>query len=476
MSTAEKPDSQSDEIRTIAETIGAYAAEFQQADIPADVMERARYMVLDAIGIAFASGKFDFANVATQALVQTSGEATGTVIGLRGQAPVRDAVLLNSMLVHGLDFDDTYLGGGIHPTCSCFPAAFGVAEQRGASGADFLAAYVLGMEVANRLGSIAHGVLNQCGLHPSSMLGGFASAVIASWLQDMNANQIAMAQGIALGMAGGTLESLLDGSWTKRIQPGWAAASGITAASLARHGFIGSLAAYEGRNGLHAAHMGSRAAECDYAAATRALGETWTIMDVSLKPFPACHAAVPLIQAAIALQSEHELVLGDIASITAVVTPNAVKLVCEPLDSKRRPDSIYGAQFSAPYTVAATLINKKFGLEQIQETALQDERTLALAAKVGYRVDEDLLAGISATMNRRAELHVQMTDGRMLSHRVETLLGTPARPMTAEHIVAKFMDNACSVMCESRARQIMQRTLELENEPNVRDFAAILRV
>lgn len=475
MSAMIQPQAEQSSAPKIAEVLGAYAAGFRGQDIPAEVLERARHMVLDAIGIAIASGNFDFSRAAAKALLGQPGEGGGTVIGMQAKAPLRDAVLLNSMLVHGLDYDDTYLGGGIHPTCSCFPTAFGVAEQIGASGADFLASYVLGMEVANRLGSIAHGVLNQCGLHPSSMLGGFASSIITGWLYRMNASQITMAQGIALGMAGGTLESLTDGSWTKRIQPGWAAASGITAARLAQQGFVGSLAAYEGQNGLHAAHMGARVQECDYSAGTRALGEEWTLLDVALKPYPACHAAVPIIQAAIALLEETGLNADDIAGVTAITTPHAVKLVCEPIERKRRPDSIYGAQFSLPFTAAAALLHGKFGLAQIREEALQDERILALAAKVDYRVDESLLAGISFNTNRRAELQVRTTDGRTLSHKVESLLGTRARPMTAEHIVAKFMDNACSVMPEARARQIMARTLAIDSEPDVRDFAASLQ-
>jgi len=460
--------------RTIAEVVGAYAADFQYEDVPELIREQARYLLLDAIGIAFASTGFEFAQRGYAALVGTDGGAGGTVVGMPAKMPMRDAVLMNSILVHGLDFDDTYLPGGLHPTASCFPAAFGVAEDVGASGRDLLAAYMLGMEVVNRLAGVSRGVLNQCGLHPSSMLGGFGSAIIAGWLTRLNAHQMTMAQGIALGMAGGTLESLQDGSWTKRMQPGWAAASGITAARLARQGFVGSKAAYEGRSGLYPAHMGARAAECDYGAATRDLGTVWTLSQVALKPFPACHAAQAVIQAAIALVRETGVQATDIASITAIVPQWYVKLVCEPLDSKRQPDSVYGAQFSIPYAVACTIVHGRFGLAQIGDAALRDPRTLALAQKVGYEVGTRY-TDPQTSSRCPAELVVKTSDGQTLTREVEKLIGTPDRPMTHDEIGTKFMDNATCVMSGTRASQVRDQILAIDRIASARDFAAMLR-
>ena len=458
---------------TIAEVLGEYAANFRYEDIPGAVLEQARYILLDGIGIAFASTNFEFAQRAYSALGGAEGEGGGTVIGMPGKLPMRDAVMMNSMLVHGLDFDDTFFAGGIHPTASCFPSALGVAERTGASGRDLLTAYVLGMEVVTRVAGVAQGSLNQGGLHPSSMLGGFAGAVTAGWLTGLNAHQMTMAQGIALGMAAGTLESLVDGSWTKRIQPGWAAASGITAARLARQGFIGAKAVYEGRFGLYPAHMGARAAECDYSVATRELGTSWNLLQVALKPFPACHAAQAVIQAGVTLSRETGVKAEEIASITAIVPPQYVALVCEPIERKRRPDSMYGAQFSIPYTAACSLINGRFGLAQIQDAALRDARTLALAQKVSYQVDTQFTTAQFKT-SRPAELLIKTNDGRTLSHKVERLTGSPDRPMTHDEIIAKFMDNAESVMSSARASQLRDRVLAIENFASTRDLVALL--
>lgn len=459
---------------TIAETIGAYAADFRYEDIPAEVLEQARYIILDGIGIAFASTNFEFAQRAYSALSGQEEGASGSVIGIAGKLPMRDAVMMNSMLVHGLDFDDTFFGGGIHPTSSCLPSALGVAENLDLSGRDVLASYVLGMECVTRVAGVAQGALNQGGLHPSSMLGGFAGTLIAGWLMRLNAEQLTNAQGITVGTAAGTLESLVDGSWTKRIQPGWAAVGGITAARLARQGFIGSKGAYEGKFGLYPAHMGARVSECDFSIATRGLGTSWNILQDALKPFPACHAAQAVIQAAITIYRESGVRAEEIESVLAIVPPHYVKLVCEPLERKRRPESMYGAQFSIPYTAACSLINGKFGLAQIQDAALRDARTLELAQKVNYQIDTQFTVEQFKT-SRPAELVVKTKDGRTFSNKVVKLMGSPDRPMTHAEIIEKFMDNTGSVMSKARAEQVLHAVLHLDEQTSARQFASLLR-
>ncbi|MBI3069272.1 MAG: MmgE/PrpD family protein [Betaproteobacteria bacterium] len=462
-----------DATRSIAEQIAEFAAQFRYDGIPEAVRERAKYLLLDAIGIAFASSSFDFARRAHAALASDHGHAGFPVIGMPGRMELRDAVLVNSMLVHGLDYDDTYFAGGIHPTASCFPAALGVAAETRADGRRLLASYVLGIEVATRLAAVAQGVLNQVGLHPSSLIGAFASAVVSGWLMNLDARRLAMAQGLALGTAAGTLESLQDGSWTKRIQPGWAAASGITAARLAKQGFIGAARPYEGRFGLFASHLGSRESECDYPAGTAGLGGSWELLRVALKPHPACHATQAAIEAAIEIASESGLTPEDVRSVTAIVPPQYVKLTCEPIERKRRPDSIYGAQFSLPYTVACAFARRRFGLAELDESALTDPRILALARKVGYQVDSGFTSAEFKT-NRPAELVVLTTDGRTLSHRVRVLRGGLDRPLAPDEVIAKFMENATIVMSRSRAAQIRDQVLAVDALSDASAFSAML--
>jgi 2-methylcitrate dehydratase PrpD len=379
-----------DRAPTIADTLAGFAAVLRPNDIPEAVRERARHLILDAVGIAHASTHYDFAHRSLSAAQELSGGGGSTpVIALAARLTPRDAMLMNGLLIHGLDYDDTHAAGVIHATASTFPCALGTAAQAGADGEALLAAYVAGMEVGARLASVAKGGFHQVGFHPTGLIGAFACTLVAGRLLGLNAAQLASAQGIALSMGSGSLEFLQDGAWTKRMHPGWAAGAGLTAATMARHGFVGPKQAYEGRFGLFNSHLGPLARDGDLGLATAGLGEVWELAKVNVKPLPACHFTHACADAAAILRERHGLRPQQIRSVRALVPAEVVKTVCEPVATKKRPQNSYDAQFSIPYIVATALIRGRFGLAELDESALRDEATLALAAKVQYQVDPD---------------------------------------------------------------------------------------
>jgi 2-methylcitrate dehydratase PrpD len=265
------------------------------------------------------------------------------------------------------------------------------------------------------------------------------------------------------------LEFIEDGSWTKRMHPGWAGVGGITAAAMARGGFKAPRAAYEGRFGLFASYLGPRAAGCDLSRATARLGEAWQTMNVALKPFPACHFAHAFADAAIALHNEFSDV-KNIKGITALVPEGIVKAVCEPAAAKRRPTSDYDAKFSLPFIIAASLLRGKFTLSELHEQALQDEAILSLAAKVDYAIDSH------TTFPRHygGEVVVRLADGRKLRRREAVNRGSADRPLSNDDIVAKFMENASYGLSRERASQILQAVTEMKDSGEARELAEAL--
>lgn len=441
----------------VAPVLAEFAAELDYEAIPAEVRERAKYLILDAVGIAHASTRYDFAH-RTLSAVSELGRGDANVIGLSAKLSLRDAVLMNGLLVHGLDYDDTHTRGVIHPTASCFPTALGVAAQAGLHGRDLLAAYIVGVEVATRLGSVAKGGFHQTGFHPTGLIGTFACALVAGRLQGMNAQQLAMAQGIALSVASGSLEFLQDGAWTKRMHPGWAGVAGITAATLARHGFIGPKATYEGRFGLFNSHLGPLAENCDYTLATAGLGEIWEVTQVAIKPLPACHFTHACADSAIAIARQHSFRVDEIEKVRALVPAEVVKTVCEPVANKQRPQNSYDAQFSIPYAVACGLVRGRFGLAELEDAALADPDVLAVAGKVAYEVDPN--SGFPQYYS--GEVIVTLRDGREFSHREHVNRGAADRPITNPEIIEKYMENACLAVSPQRAREICDAVLALD--------------
>jgi 2-methylcitrate dehydratase PrpD len=451
----------------VAETLARFAAGLELERTPAAVVTRAKYLILDAVGIALASTGFDFAHRVLTAIRGLAGDGEVPVIGFPARLPMRDAALVNGVLIHGLDYDDTHTGGVVHPTASLLPTVLAVGAQRRASGAAAIAAYIAGVEAAARLGMVAKGGFHQIGFHPTGLVGAFACALAAGKLLGLGEEQLVMAQGITLSAAAGSLEFLEDGAWTKRLHPGWAANTGITAAALAQQGFVGPKRVYEGRFGLYASHLQERYDPRDLALATRDLGEVWELLQVAVKPYPACHFTHACADAAIALRCEHRLDPRTIEHVEALVPAEVVQTVCEPVANKRRPANPYDAQFSIPFIVAAALTRGRFTLAELQPEALADRDILALADRVEYRIDP--ASGFPRYYS--GELVVTTAEGRRLSHREHMNRGCGDRPLADSDILAKFYDNAARAVAPDRARAIAGAILELDTAHDVRDIA-----
>ncbi len=455
---------------SVSQDLARFAEGFAFDAIPADVRERAKYLILDAVGIAFASTRYDFAHRALSGVRALAGEGPHRLIALADRLPLRDAVLVNGILVHGLDYDDTHMSAIVHPTASALPSALGVAERVGAPGRELLAAYVLGVEVATRLGMINKGGFHHVGYHPTGVLGHFACALVAGKLMGLNAGQLVHAQGIAYSAASGPQEFLDEGAWTKRFHPGWAAASGITAAGLARAGFTGPTRAYEGRFGLFATHLGEGAAKSDYGAATRGLGTDWELFDVAVKPFPACHFTHACADSALALVGKHGLTPADVKAMRALLPPDTIPIVTEPVANKLRPTSDYDAKFSIQFIVAACIARGRFTLAELEDEALKDPVILGLADKVVAEADPDM----PFPKYFSGGVVITTTDGRELVHQERINRGAGERALTADEISEKFLANASLAVSPTHAEKVREAMLALDGFEDSRDFASAL--
>ena len=258
------------------------------------------------------------------------------------------------------------------------------------SGAELLAAYIGGVEAGARIAAAVKSGLHQVGFHPTGVVGAFAASLVAGRLMKLSPQRLTLAQGVALSLASGSLQFIEDGSWTKRMHPGWAAASGITAAALAADDFPAPREAYEGRFGFYRSHLPPAVLDaCDFSLASARLGEAWEIDNIAVKPFPACHFVHACAEAAIAL---HRAGVDPerVRSIRAVVPEGVVQAVCEPVAAKRRPRSDYDAKFSLPYAVASGL-DMRFADAQDYEATL-----IGLVSTT-----EDMREGTAAFLEKR---------------------------------------------------------------------------
>jgi 2-methylcitrate dehydratase PrpD len=345
----------------------------------------------------------------------------------------------------------------IHATTSVLPTVLAVAARHRRSGADLVTAYVLGVEIATRLGAVAQGGFHQVGFHPTGLIGAFGCAVAASWLMGLNEEQYIDVQGLAMSMASGSLEFLNDGAWNKRMHPGWAGVAGVTAATLGKHGYRGTRLAYEGRFGLYPSHLGA-VGGYDLSIATSGLGEVWEVPNISVKPLPACHFTHAPIDAAIRLHQQG-VRPEQIARVEVLVPREVIKTVCEPEAQKKRPANSYEAQFSIPYLVANALLKGRLALEDIDAPALTDPRTLDLAARTHYTPDP----GSRFPKYYDGEVVVELNNGQTLRAREAINRGAAERPLTRENILNKFRINAARHGDATRLGEIERALLEVES-------------
>lgn len=453
---------------TIAETYASWGSTLSFEDLPKEVVEHARLRFLDSIGIALACCRDDFARSVETSLMSPAAEDGSTVIGSGARFSEADAAFANGAFIHGPDFDDTHTTAIVHASACIVPTALGVGERMGASGRDVLTAAVLGWEIVVRIGAAAPGRFHDRGFHATGVAGAFAAALVAGKLYGLTAEQLTNALGIVGSMASGIFEYLADGSWVKRIHPGWAAHCGIYAARLARAGFSGPKTVFEGRFGLYNTHVGE--GNYDPAAAVAALGTTWETPRISYKPYPCCHYNHAFLDCISALRQSALLRPRDVKRIICHISARQVPIVCEPIGAKLHPRTDYDAKFSLQFCVAAMLVQGRLDITTFSGENLRNPQILDLASKVECRVDP--ASRFPATFGGRVT--VETADGRTLEEQQDFNRGGPDLPIAAGEIEEKFRCNAALTCTASHVQGLLDAIRRIDAVDDVRSLSAWL--
>jgi 2-methylcitrate dehydratase PrpD len=446
------PASNGETLNPAARIFAEWALALRVEDLPADLTRRLGIRVADAIGLV-AAGWDTAPGRAVRSVNGTVDGPSGGVPLLFDTAPLApaNAALVHGALIHTLDYDDTFPSSVIHPSSVLFAAAWAAASEH-TPGQRVLTALAAGDEFLARVGAMAGRGLHARGFQATSVFGPLAAALVAGVVRGRSPATIAAAMGLAGSMSGGLLEFLSDGSWSKRLHPGWAAHGGIVADDLSAAGFPGPPSILEGRHGLFSSFLQT---EIDPATLIDGLGTTWVSDEVELKLFPCAHVIHPFLELALA-QRAHGRTPDDIESIVCGVAPWYVPIVCEPRAEKLDPAGEYQARTSLFLGVALALVDGRVDDLSYSDESVARPEVRDLAQRITHLADPELEGGFGA------RLSLILRDGR----RIEAKPGPTGS--LEERVAAKFgtgLSRLPTAPTEAQVAELWRAATTIGNAP-----------
>ena len=401
----------------------------RSAALPPAVRETAERLLLDIGGLCVAARGEDYVLAAAAAW---EGEGDATVIGHGRALDSAGAAFVNGTAAHGEDFDDTFEGGPVHAGVVIVPALLAAAERYRLSGPDLLLGIAVGTEVMCRGSLVAPKRIHKAGFHPTAVLGAMGAAAGVAAALRVEPEVFASAQGIAGSMASGIIEYLAEGTWTKRMHPGWAAQAGLRAVALAREGFLGPRTVWEGTHGF--LHGFANTLDGDWAKLLEGFGERWAMATIAFKPYPCGTMIHPYIDCA---RRQWGVDPASIREIVCGTAEGIVHRLWEPLAEKQAPPNAYAAKFSVPYCVAYAILNGNGGLDAFTDANARDPEVVALARKVRYEIDPANPYPNEYT----GHLRIVTNAGETIELTQPHLRGGQHEPLSREDLEDKFRGN-----------------------------------
>ncbi len=459
----------------VTRQLSEFVAGISYDGLPTDVAERTKALILDLVGIALRARREAESTPSLFAAAERLGLARGaaSVIGDDARFAPPGAALINGVLGHSLDFDDTHAAGSLHASAPIVPAALAAAEMTGAGGEkacgrEVIAGIVAGFEVQIRL-SLALVPKDHYlrGYHPTATCGAFGAAAAAARVFGLSPEQVANAFGICLSQTAGSVQFVVNGAWTKRFQVGNAAMSGLIAASLAREGFKGASEAIEGKAGF----LRSYAPNPIIEKAVEGLGEVYETLAIALKPYPCCRYAHAAMDALIGLRAANDIEPDEIESVEIGLPRTGWNIIGDPEDDKRHPKNVVDGQFSMPFVAAVAL--REGGMDWDDYARhIDDPETLALCQRVTCVVDPKVEAEFPARLS--GSVRVSTRRGTLESF-VAVPKGEPETFPTADEVRAKFESLARPCLSALRIDALAQALMSLDEASDIGALLSLTR-
>ena len=429
-------------------------------DLDPSTVTAARIVVLDTLGAMLGGSRLPENEKLAQLVTRTCGQGPATLLGQAGSAPAVFAAMSNATAGVALEMDEGNRLGGGHAAIHVLPAALAIAEERNASGKEFLESVIAGYEVTSRIGT---GTKVKKMVHSHGTWGTIGSAVATAKLMGFDQAQTTGAINLAASMSpANTWTPCLEGATIRNLYPGRSGFQGIMAAQLTLCGFTGL---EDGPSDIYNTLLGE---SFDAEAVVQELGVpgAYRIQQNYFKLHACCLYNHPVLDGVQTLLDRESFSAGDVERIK-VEAPALATIMTDP-----EPENMLAAKFSLPYAVATAVVHRITDITAFYPEMLRDPETLALARRV------DIVADPEMDLRRydypAARVAVSLKDGRTLTEDVTAHHGDAQNPASWEELLGKFNFLAQDVLGEEGAAHVVETVGHLDTLGNIRDLTRLL--
>jgi 2-methylcitrate dehydratase PrpD len=443
--------------------LGNYMAEAAGRALPEEVIEKTKHHILDTLAAMVSGAELPPGKVALAMAKAHAGEKTATVVGSNLLCGPIEAAMVNGMLAHSDETDDSHAPSQSHPGCSIVPATLAASEQFGTGGTRMLRAVALGYDVGTRVTMTLGGLDYQMATHHSthSIAGDFGSAAAAGCVAGLNPQQMRWILDYAAQQAAGIAAWQRDTDHIEKslVFAGFPARNGVTAAILIQLGGTGVDDIMAGADNFPLAFN----PKSDPDGLIDKLGERYEVTRTNIKKWTVGSPIQAPLDALEALRKKHPFEADQVQKVMVRMGTNDANTV----NNREMPD------ISLQHMVAVMLLDKTASFAAAHDKPrMQDAAILGQRAKVQLIADEALDKLHPA---RVSVVEVTLADGAKLTERVEAVRGTAENPMTREEVVSKARDLMSPFLGAAKSAKLIQTILALETVKDVRELRPLLQ-
>ena len=448
--------------KTIARRMAEFALELRYDDLPAEVINEVKRYLYDSVGCALGGYTTHDVKAMMEIYGDMGGKPEATLFGSGKKLPAANATLLNSLMIRALDFNDIYWKEDPSHPSDLIPAALAMAERQNSSTKELIVAIVLAYEFEQRMCLFAKPGVRERKWHHATLTQ-FVSPIVAGKLLGLDAEQMENAIGISGGhnfTPGAAAAGQL--SMMKNTVDPMAVQSGVIAVLMAEKGFTGTRAIFEGNEGL----MDILGADWDEEALLGGLGESFKILECSMKAFPTEALTHSHITCALKIVREHDVMPDDIKEIKVTTIARAVDILFD--QEKYNPKSRETADHSLPYTIAAAVVDRKITTDQFSDERIADPKIRSVLPKIVGEASEEFERMFPA--KQPSKVMITLNDGNVFTAEVDYPKGDPREPMSQDDLDDKFAGLTNLILDEQSRKKIKDTIWNLESLNNVSEL------